>query len=265
MKLRTEKGIHSCESNNENTLNSLQNTPVKRPTISPRKSPNSSNLNDLATVTTPIKRILSFDMKTPKKASPYSATKTLFYRSNKPVVMEARERERQIIISFLDNKVQSFIPSSMYISGNPGTGKSALIDELLATKRDDFKQCGIRVAKINCMSILESKRIFSQILLELGIKISLQSASEFTSQRAFEEIQRLQKVNYFLLILDEVDCLTGHGENNVLYSLFDWTTNCSSRIGIIAISNTLDFTDRTLPRLLSKNGNPISSYYYSYL
>ena len=228
-------------------------SPAKTPSKSPAKTP-SKSFHESSDICTPVKRILSFDLKTPKKASPFSATKALFYRSTKPLKLEAREKEREILEQFLQQKVQKYLPCSMYISGNPGTGKSALVEEFLEEKKSLFRKNNIHVVKINCMSVKEVKKIYHEIVVELGgIKLDY-SPAELNSSTAYELIRQCIGDEYLLLVLDEVDSLARSSDNHILYGLFDWSVVENSNIGIIAIANSLDFTDRTLPRLMSKNG-----------
>jgi len=50
-----------------------------------------------------------------------------------------------------------------------------------------------------------------------------------------------------LLVLDEIDQLDSKYQE-VLYSMFGWTALPDSRIILIGIANSLDLTDRILPR-----------------
>jgi len=64
---------------------------------------------------------------------------------------------------------------------------------------------------------------------------------------------------YFLmifrvLILDELDYLLTRDED-VLYTLFDWSQKKKSQLIIISISNTLDFPEHLSPKVNSRIGN----------
>jgi cell division control protein 6 len=51
-----------------------------------------------------------------------------------------------------------------------------------------------------------------------------------------------------ILVLDEIDQLESKNQD-VLYTVFEWPALASSRLALVGIANTLDLTDRVLPRL----------------
>ena len=54
--------------------------------------------------------------------------------------------------------------------------------------------------------------------------------------------------SYSILVLDEIDSLDSHNQE-VLYTIFEWPSFPHSSLILLTISNSLDFTDRILPRL----------------
>ena len=50
------------------------------------------------------------------------------------------------------------------------------------------------------------------------------------------------------LVLDEVDQLESVNQD-VLYTVFEWPALAGSRLSLVGIANTLDLTDKVLPRL----------------
>jgi cell division control protein 6 len=52
----------------------------------------------------------------------------------------------------------------------------------------------------------------------------------------------------YILVLDEIDQLESKNQD-VLYTVFEWPALASSRLALVGIANTLDLTDRVLPRL----------------
>ena len=49
-------------------------------------------------------------------------------------------------------------------------------------------------------------------------------------------------------MLDEVDQLESKNQD-VLYTVFEWPALSGSSLSLVGIANTLDLTDRVLPRL----------------
>jgi cell division control protein 6 len=52
----------------------------------------------------------------------------------------------------------------------------------------------------------------------------------------------------YILVLDEIDQLESKNQD-VLYTVFEWPALACSRLALVGIANTLDLTDRVLPRL----------------
>ena len=70
-----------------------------------------------------------------------------------------------------------------------------------------------------------------------------------SSKKALEEVLTAKNSNHkILLVLDEIDQLDSKC-NEVLYSLFEWPYLRNSKLILVGIANSLDLTDRILPRL----------------
>ncbi|KAL4686973.1 hypothetical protein H8959_019101 [Pygathrix nigripes] len=69
--------------------------------------------------------------------------------------------------------------------------------------------------------------------------------------RKLEKHMTAEKGPMIVLVLDEMDQLDSKGQD-VLYTLFEWPWLSNSRLVLIGIANTLDLTDRILPRLQAR-------------
>ena len=71
--------------------------------------------------------------------------------------IEGRETERAVIESFLHSLDggSDVVESVLYISGSPGTGKTALVNSIIASTKvaEDVK-----VVLINCMTIIRDRK-----------------------------------------------------------------------------------------------------------
>ncbi|EFY86854.1 AAA ATPase [Metarhizium acridum] len=182
----------------------------------------------------------------------YHSARQLFSRGAEPGQLIGRESERMELIKFL-NRCSSSTPSGcLYVSGAPGTGKSAMITEMT---RGFSEKEGIKSVYINCMSIKSSKDLYTTLLTELGEDANASSESEaiLTLQLAF--CPKTKSSSVYLIVLDEIDHIMTMGLES-LYRVFEWSLQKSSRLALIGIANALDLTDRFLPRLKSKNLKP---------
>ncbi|ODQ47515.1 hypothetical protein PICMEDRAFT_15453 [Pichia membranifaciens NRRL Y-2026] len=217
-----------------------------------------------------------------RKQSPYTDAKNLFLRSSQPhfdlnCVLRGREKEAKILDSYITKSLVSLESGSIYVSGPPGTGKSAQINasikHLLSNAKQNSSSDGnvhqivldgnlerkVRVIKFNCMSISNA----SELLKEIYYKIS---GLKFNSANGSAQLSRLfQKTNkndcdMTILVLDEMDNIVNKSQQS-LFELFTWASNLidsdtKPNLLLIGIANALDLTDRFLPRLRANCINP---------
>lgn len=139
----------------------------------------------------------------------------------------------------------------MYVSGPPGTGKSALVNEVC---RDVQHVERVKTAYINCMSAKSSSDIYGKLMEELVGGECESEQDEMTQLRAMFFSKTSAKPVY-VVTLDEIDHLLTM-DLEILYTLFEWSLHRSSRLIVIGIANALDLTDRFLPRLKARNLKP---------
>lgn len=158
--------------------------------------------------------------------------------------LPGRQKEMQEITDFLDSGLAECKSASMYISGQPGTGKTACLSKILNASKftDKFKR-----VYVNCTSISSIGSIYKVICKQLNIK-AVKSENE-----CLTNIKKhlMTKHKAILMVLDEIDQLVGQ-KQTVLYTIFEWTALPNSNILLIGIANSLDLTDRLLSRLHAK-------------
>nr|ABI34855.1 Cdc6 [Drosophila melanogaster] len=156
--------------------------------------------------------------------------------------LPGRESQLQELREFFSNHLESQTSGSLYVSGQPGTGKTACLSLLL--RDPDFSKRLQRVY-INCTSIASVGAVYKKLCTELQLKVSGR-----TERDHLEAIQRHLKTakRMLLLVLDEIDQLCT-SRQEVLYTIFEWPALPGSRILLVGIANSLDLTDRALMRL----------------
>jgi cell division control protein 6 len=139
----------------------------------------------------------------------------------------------------------------MYVSGPPGTGKTALVQEVTTGIQSDVT---FKKAYVNCMSMNSSNDIYTTILGALRKDCgTLKDDAMRSLQSMFVSRKRTSTV--YLVILDEVDHILTL-DQEALYKIFEWSLQISSRLILIGIANALDLTDRFLPRLKARTLKP---------
>ncbi|KAI1436723.1 cell division control protein [Xylaria sp. CBS 124048] len=181
----------------------------------------------------------------------YHHARQLFSRSADPGQLIGRDDEREHLATFLQRCKTSHPSGCIYVSGPPGTGKSAMVNEVTQAL---VKSTSIKKAYVNCMSIKSSNNLYETVLEQVS------DSSDVADGDADEVLQTLvmprkKSTNVYLLILDEIDhILTLDLES--LYKVFEWSMQKNSRLLLVGIANALDLTDRFLPRLKSRNLKP---------
>ncbi|KAI9489011.1 P-loop containing nucleoside triphosphate hydrolase protein [Zychaea mexicana] len=159
------------------------------------------------------------------------------------------------MIKFWNDHVLGNKPGCLYVSGSPGTGKTAMLAEIVRSHEDVVSALDSHKVKevvINCMSIREPKGIYTKLVTEL--KTARQAVQSDVVKQA-EQLLNGKKNVLNVVILDEIDHLITR-DQDVLYKIFEWASSPASRLVLIGIANALDLTDRLLPRLRTKNCEP---------
>ncbi|ORY03274.1 P-loop containing nucleoside triphosphate hydrolase protein [Basidiobolus meristosporus CBS 931.73] len=188
----------------------------------------------------------------------YQQAKSLFRCSAKPHQLVGREEERVVLMRFWYEHVVRSSPGCLYISGSPGTGKTALLNQLCTEFECEKAEHKVEIIKINCMSISDPRAIYSKLLNEAGAgKASSKDALKSLEKVFFQgsTISHSSNSQASVVILDEIDHLFTK-DQDVLYKLFEWPTLPEAHLALIGIANALDLTDRFLPRLRAKNCEP---------
>ncbi|KAI8337815.1 P-loop containing nucleoside triphosphate hydrolase protein [Choanephora cucurbitarum] len=187
----------------------------------------------------------------------------MFRRTAIPSQLIGRESERERMVAFWKEHVLSNKSGCLYISGKPGTGKTAMLNEIMRSMQQENQKAShqIKVVNINCMSMKEPKQIYEKLIQELSSKQSTALESDVAKQA--QALIDAKRDILSVVVLDEIDYLKTK-DQDVLYKLFEWTSLPQSQLVLIGISNALDLTDRILPRLRAKNCEPILLNFNSY-
>ncbi|GFO32579.1 cell division control protein 6 homolog [Plakobranchus ocellatus] len=158
----------------------------------------------------------------------------------KPDRLIGRDKEIRELEDFVSERLEDMTSGSLYISGPPGTGKTAVISHVVESLKSKFP--GLKCAFINCMTLRDANAVFCQTYEML-------QGSPVKGRDAMKSMEKLvtAKAN-ILIVLDEIDQLDSKHQD-VLYSIFEWPALKNSKLVLVGIANALDLTDRVLPRL----------------
>ncbi|KAK2579449.1 hypothetical protein KPH14_002656 [Odynerus spinipes] len=181
-----------------------------------------------------------------KPSTPLQQSRSKLHVSVVPKSLPCREEEFNNIFTFLEGKLMDKCGGCIYISGVPGTGKTATVNEVIRClkrsvakgKLDDFD-----FIEINGMKLTEPRQAYVQILKQL-------SGNTCTWEKAYYELEKRfiytnSKIPMTLLLVDELDLLCTKRQD-VVYNLLDWPTKASAKLVVITIANTMDLPERVL-------------------
>ncbi|KAL4788225.1 P-loop containing nucleoside triphosphate hydrolase protein [Aspergillus varians] len=184
----------------------------------------------------------------------YTQARQLFARGASSGRIVGRDAEREKLTSFIKNGMQSRNGGCMYVSGPPGTGKSALVREVF----DEIDLRPVRVAQLNCASIRTARDVYSKLIEDLcdDSEVFKKSEADRLKSMFIPDKKQSKKQDMFLVMLDEIDHLLTT-DAGILQSLFEWSLQRESKVMLIGVANALDLTDRSLPQLKAKNLKPL--------
>ena len=178
----------------------------------------------------------------------YSKARQLFTQASNGKVI-GREAERTQLTKFISTAIETGIGGCTYVSGPPGTGKSALVQEVM----QEFCEAPVKSATINCVALRSSAGVLAKLAEEFCSTAASKKSPKSSLTKLFTS--KKGKPEMHLVLLDEIDTLL-KGDCEMLYSIFEWAMHPASSLILIGIANALDLTDRFLPRLKTRHVKP---------
>jgi len=157
-----------------------------------------------------------------------------------------REQEFDQLTKIIEAALDRGHSQAIYIAGCPGTGKTLTVNSVIDNIRSSSRWSNLCSVTVNCVSIKSMTELCSTVLTACSLDTSRQPISRF-----YTLLQSLHRP--VVIVLDEMDHLQ-EKNHALLYAAYDWTMHSSTRIILIGIANSLDLTERIVPKLkLSTN------------
>ncbi len=186
-----------------------------------------------------------------KPASPHEIARARLHVSAVPDSLPCREEEYRRILTFLEDAILDGNGACFYISGTPGTGKTATVREAIQQlhlrvdhgELDDFKYI-----EINGMKIADPNQAYSLLWENLSGKrvAPAQACSLLENEFSHPSPRRMPCV----VLMDELDQLVTRHQK-VMYNFFNWPSLKHSHLIVLAVANTMDLPERTLSNKIS--------------
>ncbi|KAH6630635.1 P-loop containing nucleoside triphosphate hydrolase protein [Chaetomium sp. MPI-SDFR-AT-0129] len=184
-------------------------------------------------------------------ASPYQLARSQLHVASVPTSLPCREAEFSLVYSHLEAAITDGSGTCIYISGTPGTGKTATVREVVAhldaavraDELDDFI-----FVEINGMKITDPHQSYSLLWEALrGQRVSPAQALDLLEREFSRPSPRRVPC---VVLMDELDQLVTKNQG-VMYNFFNWPGLRHSRLIVLAVANTMDLPERTLSNKIS--------------
>ncbi|KAG2126975.1 P-loop containing nucleoside triphosphate hydrolase protein [Suillus bovinus] len=148
-----------------------------------------------------------------------------------------REDERQCVLKFITSSWCDSAHTSLYISGTPGTGKTALVNSVLRSFQESEGTSDLRVVSINCMALNGLDALWDRLYEELYCTGASKNPAKPGKAKGK---QTVEESTLDIVVLDELDHIAS--SNQSLSSIFSMSQKHSSTLRIIGIANTHTLT-----------------------
>lgn len=185
------------------------------------------------------------------QASPYQLARSTLHVSAVPHALPCRESEFDTVQSHLEAAITAGTGACIYISGTPGTGKTATVREVVASLQSavaDEQLDDFYFVEINGMKVTDPHQSYSLLWEALkGDRVSSAHALELLEREFTTPSPRRVPC---VVLMDELDQLVTRNQG-VMYNFFNWPQLRHSRLIVLAVANTMDLPERTLSNKIS--------------
>ncbi|KAA6424992.1 MAG: origin recognition complex subunit 1-like [Trebouxia sp. A1-2] len=193
-------------------------------------------------------------------ASPLARAQAVLALTANPRTMPCRDSERAAITSFVEESLTAGSSSGrcLYVSGVPGTGKTATVLETMRSLRRKAEAGHLpafQFVEINSLRLPSPQHAYTHLYEALtGNHVGPTTAAASLEEMFSSGGRGGTSKRVTVLLVDEMDLLVTK-KQTVLYNLFEWPVRKGSRLAVIGVANTMDLPERLLPRIASRLGS----------
>ncbi|KLU89329.1 origin recognition complex subunit 1 [Magnaporthiopsis poae ATCC 64411] len=185
------------------------------------------------------------------QGSPFQLARTQLHVASVPTSLPCRESEFSEVYAHLEAAITEGAGSCIYISGTPGTGKTATVREVVSRLDDAVRHDELDdfiFVEINGMKVSDPHQAYSLLWEALrGQRVSPAQALDLLEREFSNPSPRRVPC---VVLMDELDQLVTKNQG-VMYNFFNWPGLRHSRLIVLAVANTMDLPERTLSNKIS--------------
>ena len=184
-------------------------------------------------------------------SSPFQSARSKLHVSAVPTALPCREDEFASVYSHLEAAITDGSGACIYISGTPGTGKTATVREVIAQLNASVQADELEdfiFVEINGMKVTDPHQSYS--LLWEALRDERVSPSQALDLLEREFSQPSPRRVPCVVLMDELDQLVTKNQS-VMYNFFNWPGLRHSKLIVLAVANTMDLPERTLSNKIS--------------
>ncbi|KAK9369516.1 P-loop containing nucleoside triphosphate hydrolase protein [Lipomyces kononenkoae] len=186
--------------------------------------------------------------KTPVASSPltpHASARSRLHVAAAPEALPCREREFEEIQTALESAIIEETGSCIYVSGTPGTGKTATVRSVVRFLKRHF---AFRFVEINGMKITQPTQAYALLWEAISEqRVAAAHALRFLDDEFQNNKFIMQPV---VVLMDELDQLVTKSQD-VMYNFFNWPSLPNSKLIVVAVANIMDLPERTLSNKIS--------------
>jgi len=189
--------------------------------------------------------------------NPIYKKRDVLYATKPPGGFLHRTEQKNALVMELAPILMNSPVSCVFIYGNPGTGKTSLVNDLLEELSEEIEKQNINLQTVyvNCSENRTESIILLEVLRQLNTEREYPRMG-WTRAKALAEFKKVlsQKDQQVLIVLDEVDYVLREEGDDILYRLSRINASVKSGVSNLIISNDIRVSDYIKPRTQSSIG-----------
>ncbi len=189
--------------------------------------------------------------------NPIYKNRDVLYALLPPTGLLHRTEQKNELIMELAPILMNSAVSCVFVYGNPGTGKTAVITELMEELAEEAKKRNVKLLKayVNCSENRTETTILVDVLSQLNPGKTYPRIGWTRSKAVAEFAKTLNDIKTnIIMVLDEVDYALKESGDDIIYRLSRINDSVQSKVSTLLISNDVRVADYIKPRTQSTLG-----------